>query len=63
MRPRTWSELRYQAARRWRETTVRLEVKLQDAWIGAFWRRDGAELHVWICLVPCLPIHIRTMRP
>lgn len=55
---------------------IRLEFKLADFWIGAFWRRDkkvvelvdesdlhvhGEEVnyfHLWICLLPCLPIHI-----
>lgn len=51
---------------------VRLEWKPQDLWIGAFWdkkpivylgRRDdgewvASEQHVWICLLPMLPIHI-----
>lgn len=38
--------------------SIRLEVKLADCWIGAYWRRDGYALHVWLCLVPCVPLHI-----
>lgn len=37
---------------------IRLEYKLQDMWIGLFWRRHGSGGDVWICLLPCLPIHI-----
>lgn len=45
---------------------VQLEFKLEDFWVGVFWRRrrgweecmGGDRLDVWICLVPCLPIHI-----
>lgn len=45
---------------------VYLEFKPEDLWIGVFWRRrrlweelqGGATLDVWICLVPCFPIHI-----
>lgn len=47
---------------------VRLEVKVEDMWVGAFWRKvTGPEIggresyvqwDVWICLLPCLPIHI-----
>lgn len=59
---------------------VRIELKWQDAWIGAFWRKtelEGkkgdlvygavswytrehlrAQWDLWVCLVPCLPIHI-----
>jgi hypothetical protein len=52
---------------------LRLEFKLADMWIGVFWRKSkmcipqGAPsytfpicdvVEVWICLVPCFPIHI-----
>lgn len=39
-----------------------LEWKLQDLWIGVFWRRgawsQGTNWDVWICLLPCLPLHL-----
>jgi len=48
-----------------------LEFKLQDFWMGVFWDRRQAdftsiargaqcieELHIWICLIPCFPIHL-----
>lgn len=52
---------------------IRLEFKIQDLWIGAFWKRDIGYVineseyieekviiqHLWICLVPCFPIHIQ----
>jgi hypothetical protein len=37
---------------------VALEWKLADLWIGAFWKRGEYELDIWVCLLPCLPIHI-----
>lgn len=47
---------------------VQLEWKLQDFWIGAFWKNMSVysskrkkninRLDVWVCLLPCLPIHI-----
>lgn len=37
---------------------IRLEFKLADLWIGAFWQRRIDGLHIWICFLPCLPIHI-----
>jgi hypothetical protein len=47
---------------------LRLEFKLQDAWVGAFWRggRHVSEetglvvrtLEIWLCLLPCMPIHV-----
>jgi hypothetical protein len=43
---------------------IRIEFKLQDCWIGAYWCRkfEGlnlySDLHIYICLIPCFPIHI-----
>lgn len=47
---------------------IRLEWKPQDLWIGVFWKRttlrasrsllSGLRYDMWICLLPCLPIHI-----
>lgn len=37
---------------------VCLEWKLQDMWVGAFWKRQGHVFDAWICLLPCLPIHV-----
>lgn len=41
---------------------VRLELKWQDLWVGVFWRTDDLlgdrYLNVWICLIPCLPLHL-----
>lgn len=37
---------------------IQFEVKPADCWIGAYWRRQGRALHIWICLLPCLPIHL-----
>jgi hypothetical protein len=34
------------------------EFKLQDLWIGAFWKRIGNCVDLWICFLPCLPLHI-----
>jgi hypothetical protein len=33
---------------------ISLERKIQDAWIGAFWREND----LWICILPCFPFHI-----
>jgi hypothetical protein len=52
---------------------IRLEFKLQDLWIGAFWRegrllRDRQsgqrkrEYHLWLCLLPCVPLHFEWKR-
>jgi hypothetical protein len=36
---------------------LRIEYKFEDFWIGAFWRRDGDRFDLWVCLIPCFPIH------
>ena len=42
-----------------RKTHIRLEAKLADMWIGIFWKVSQlGTLDIWICLLPCLPIHI-----
>ncbi len=51
--------------RGWRLT---LEWKWQDLWVGAFLRRERNHhlcvdfLDVWVCLVPCLLIHLTRWR-
>lgn len=53
----------------WRRGYVALEWKLADLWVGAFWdRRWRSEIgcfsyHVWICLIPCVPIHLWWWTP
>jgi hypothetical protein len=40
--------------------TAKFERKLEDLWIGAFWKRDGLNLttHLWVCIIPCFPLHV-----
>lgn len=49
--------------RRRRESMIRpgvwLEFKPQDMWVGAFWKKNGPLVDIWVCLVPMVPIHIR----
>lgn len=47
---------------------IKLEFNPQDLWIGAYWDNrvlgvwyNGMSLgtfHLWVCLIPMLPIHI-----
>ncbi len=36
---------------------IKLEFKLQDLWIGGYYQYVNEDTHLYICLVPCLPIH------
>ena len=41
---------------------IKIEWKVQDLWIGAYWENRDYIFHLWICLVPCVPIHIKWMK-
>lgn len=41
-----------------RQWLAQLEFKLQDFWIGFFWKTLGSRADLWICLIPCIPLHI-----
>ncbi len=34
------------------------EFKPADLWIGLFWKRIGNAWDVWICFLPCVPLHV-----
>ncbi len=46
---------------------VRLEFKLRDSWIGAYWERwytvGNCRLDVWLCLLPMLPLRLTVQWP
>ncbi len=37
---------------------ARFEFKLQDLWVGAFWKTSGNCFDLWICFLPCVPLHV-----
>jgi hypothetical protein len=43
-----------------------LEFKAADCWIGVFWKRLPVgvmdRMDYWICIVPCVPIHVWRIR-
>lgn len=41
---------------------IRLKWERRDLWVGIYWTTDIDTAHVYICLVPCLPIHISWER-
>jgi len=43
---------------------LHIEFRPWDCWVGVRWKRelswiDLPRLHVWVCLVPCFPLHLR----
>ena len=47
---------------------ITLEFKFEDFWVGGFWKKEKEHgqgetferFQIWICLLPCFPIHITT---
>jgi len=37
---------------------IKLEFKIQDMWLGVFWKKSVEQTDIWICLIPTFPIHI-----
>jgi len=44
--------------KRRRGWSIAMEFKPQDLWVGAFWKRIGNCVDLWVCLLPMVPIHI-----
>ena len=53
---------------------IRFEFKPQDLSVGVFWKttsvgcpcgscRDDVLVDVWVCLLPCVPLHVSWLRP
>ena len=40
---------------------IDVEFKLQDFWVGAYWKRGIHKFDIWICIIPCFPIHIESI--
>lgn len=34
------------------------ELKWRDIWVGLYWKQIGNCIDVWICFIPCIPLHI-----
>lgn len=39
-----------------------MEFKLEDFWVGAYWKLGELNSDLWICIVPCLPLHVMWRR-
>lgn len=37
----------------------RFEWNYHDLWVGVFWKDDGLTLDVYICILPCIPLHLQ----
>lgn len=43
-----------------RGSSAALEWEPRDVWVGVYWRRSRGRgvLDVYVCVLPCLPIHL-----
>jgi hypothetical protein len=37
---------------------ARIEFVPNDLWIGVYWRRRYHQTDIYICLIPCFPLHL-----
>ena len=37
---------------------ARLEFKPQDLWVGVYWKDKDGWFDLWVCVLPCLPVHV-----
>lgn len=42
--------------------SIALEFKPQDLWVGLFWKASSRRVDAWLCLIPCVPIHVSWRR-
>ncbi len=36
---------------------IRIEWVPQDCWVGLHWKNTKDRIDIWLCLIPCFPIH------
>ena len=41
---------------------VQFQFEPRDIWVGVFWRKTDIAIHVYACLLPCVPLHVSVMR-
>lgn len=37
---------------------AQFQFEPKDWWIGLFWQRTDVALHLYVCLIPLVPLHI-----
>lgn len=42
----------------WARLVARFEFEPRDLWVGAYWTIRDGNLHVYLGLVPALPLHL-----
>lgn len=42
----------------YRKLIMHLMFEPRDIWIGLYWDLKGRDLHLYLCLIPCFPLHL-----
>lgn len=40
----------------------RFKWEPRDLWVGIYWDTSGIWLHIYVCIIPCLPLHVTFQR-
>lgn len=41
---------------------VQFQFEPRDLWVGVFWRRTTIALHLYVCVLPLVPLHVTIAR-
>lgn len=42
--------------------TITLEWAWYDLWSGCYFRKEWLHRHIWVCIMPMFPLHIKWLR-
>lgn len=41
-----------------RRVKAQIQFEPRDLWVGVFWRHTQHCLHLYVCIIPLLPLHV-----
>ena len=41
---------------------AQFQFEPRDLWVGLFWQRTEIALHLYVCLIPLVPLHVTIAR-
>ena len=41
---------------------AQFQFEPRDLWVGLFWQRTEIALHLYVCLIPLVPLHVTVAR-